>query len=163
MGRNKKRAHAFNNKLTRESYRNNNCADENVFLEETEKCEHLDSSRNIAARFPVKLMMWDFGQCDSKKCTGRKLLRLGFVKQIQLHQKCRGIVLSPNGQISISPADRELISTNGIAVVDCSWAKLTDVPFEKIHGGHHRLCRLVFKKTFLQKRTILTLNYQCRF
>lgn len=27
--------------------------------------------------FPVALRMWDFQQCDSKRCTGRKLCRFG--------------------------------------------------------------------------------------
>jgi len=29
--------------------------------------------------FPIKLQMWDFGQCDSKRCTGRKLSRTGYI------------------------------------------------------------------------------------
>ena len=32
--------------------------------------------------FPVKLLMWDFGQCDAKRCTGRKLSRLGVSKAL---------------------------------------------------------------------------------
>ena len=48
---------------------------------------------------------------------------------------------SPRGQYSISPADRDLIATTGVAVVDCSWARLEDVPFQKLRGGADRLCK----------------------
>jgi len=46
---------------------------------------------------------------------------------------------SPEGQQSVSPADRSIIERFGIAVVECSWAKLEDVPFDKIRSPHERL------------------------
>ncbi|EGG23742.1 Hypothetical UPF0293 protein [Cavenderia fasciculata] len=95
--------------------------------------------RILAKSFPLKLAMWDFGQCDSKKCTGRKLERLGYVKSINLTNKFKGIVLTPSGTQSIAPCDRELVQTLGISVVDCSWAKLDTIPFAKMKGGHDRL------------------------
>jgi len=39
----------------------------------------------------------------------------------------------------ISPADRDLILNGGLAVVECSWARLDDVPFAKIASPHERL------------------------
>jgi pre-rRNA-processing protein TSR3 len=83
--------------------------------------------------------MWDFGQCDSKKCTGRKLCRLGYARQLGLSFKFKGIILSPNGAKAVSPSDRELVQSSGICVIDCSWAQLDKVPFDKIHG-EQRLC-----------------------
>ena len=83
--------------------------------------------------------MWDLGQCDSKKCSGQKLSRLGFVKTIRIDRSFRGIMLSPRGQSAVSPADLPIVREQGISVIDCSWARLTEVPFAKIRGGSHRL------------------------
>lgn len=46
---------------------------------------------------------------------------------------------SPNGKGVVCPDDREIVEKNGAAVVECSWAKLDEIPFSKIGGKHERL------------------------
>ena len=46
----------------------------------------------------------------------------------------------PEGTRVISPSDREIVLSGGLAVVECSWARLDDVPFGKIASPHERLC-----------------------
>ncbi|EYU31046.1 hypothetical protein MIMGU_mgv1a012913mg [Erythranthe guttata] len=60
----------------------------------------------------IQLAMWDFGQCDAK---------------------------SPTGKQCVSQEDLELIKRRGLAVVDCSWARLEDVPFTKLRCVAPRL------------------------
>ncbi|XP_033756932.1 ribosome biogenesis protein TSR3 homolog [Pecten maximus] len=90
-------------------------------------------------RFPLSLAMWDLEQCDPKKCSGRKLCRLGYVRTLSLKQKFNGLILSPMGKKCVSAEDRNIIVSYGLAVVDCSWAKLEETPFEKMKGGYPRL------------------------
>ena len=52
------------------------------------------------------------------------------------------IFTSPEGKQAVSPADRAIVQKYGIAVVDCSWAKLDNVPFSKLRTGNDRLCKL---------------------
>ena len=87
----------------------------------------------------LQLRMWDFAQCDPKRCTGARLARRGVFRPMPLKQPFRGIVLSPNGTVSVSPADRPIVEEMGLSVIDCSWARLAEIPFKQMRSGHHRL------------------------
>ncbi|CAH1398128.1 unnamed protein product [Nezara viridula] len=99
--------------------------------DEDEECS------KFKVNFPVA--MWDLGHCDPKKCTGRKLARKGMIKTLRLQQRFNGIVLSPMGIKCISPMDKEIVERFGAAVVDCSWAKIEETPFEQMKTSNPRL------------------------
>lgn len=83
--------------------------------------------------------MWDFNHCDPKRCSGKKLSRLGLIQELRVGQKFRGIVLTPNATQTLSPADARIVAENGVAVVECSWARLDEVPFGKLKSPNERL------------------------
>ncbi|TXT12870.1 hypothetical protein VHUM_01271 [Vanrija humicola] len=83
--------------------------------------------------------MWDFDHCDPRRCSGKKLSRHGLATQMRVGQRFRGVVLTPKGKKPIAPCDDEVIMLSGLAVVECSWARLDEVPFNKIKGPHERL------------------------
>lgn len=87
----------------------------------------------------LHLRMWDFAQCDPKRCTGARLAKRGKFQRMNLKQHFRGLVLSPRGKVSVSPADTELLLSAGLSVIDCSWARLDEIPFAQMSSGVHRL------------------------
>ncbi|GFS65882.1 ribosome biogenesis protein TSR3 homolog [Nephila pilipes] len=110
------------------------CFDE-LSLEEN----HLPKDNRYHIDVPFPVAMWDLEQCDPKKCSGRKLARLGLIKTLRLGQRFNGIILSPAATTCVGPQDKEIIMEHGAAVVDCSWACLETTPFNKMKGQHLRL------------------------
>ena len=84
--------------------------------------------------FTIKLSMLYFDQCDPKKCTGKKMERLGLLKETKFSRNYGGILLTPNGKKVCSIEDHEIIAKKGICVIDCSWAK-----FNELHLDLHKI------------------------
>eukprot|EP00158_Paraphelidium_tribonemae_P005903 Partr_v1_DN27581_c0_g1_i1_m30717 putative pre-rRNA processing protein involved in ribosome biogenesis (By similarity) len=83
----------------------------------------------------ISLGMWDFGQCDPRRCSGKKLERHNLLKVLRVGTRSRGIVLSPNATRVISRADLSIMQSGGLAVIDCSWACIDKIPFSKLSSA----------------------------
>ena len=97
----------------------------------------LGSATDLVTSVPVA--MWDFQHCDPRRCSGKKLSRHGLIKEMRVGQRFRGIVLTPHATQVLSPADGPILREYGVAVVECSWARLDEIPFSKIKSPHERL------------------------
>ncbi|KAL0237037.1 hypothetical protein PCE1_000434 [Barthelona sp. PCE] len=87
----------------------------------------------------TRLALWDFRHCDPKRCTGQKLVRFGLVSELNInHGYFGGITLSPMGQLVVSPEDYDIVNEHGLAVIDCSWARLDEIDFKKMRTPHPR-------------------------
>lgn len=97
------------------------------------------SSSSGRVRPAFKAACWDLGHCDPKRCSGKKLMKLGMMRELHLGQKHPGVIITPNGKATVSPADRPIIEQFGAAVVECSWARTQEVQWSKVGGKCERL------------------------
>ncbi|KAL3085115.1 hypothetical protein niasHS_010184 [Heterodera schachtii] len=105
-----------------------------------ESCEETEEhQKSLPALFPRRLAMFDFGQCDPKRCSGRKLCRVGLVSVQRLGHRFPGLLLTPAASVTISPVDQPLIMAKGLAVVDCSWNRVDTTPMHKAKASELRL------------------------
>lgn len=111
------------------------------FANRGRKGKHLPSDREDFAgkRPPYKAAAWDLNHCDAKRCSGKRLMRLGLMRELHVGQKHSGIVVSPKAKTIISPADRDILEQYGAAVVEASWNRIEEVPWTKIGGPNGRL------------------------
>ncbi|KAI1082575.1 DUF367-domain-containing protein [Whalleya microplaca] len=98
-----------------------------------------DSEDAPDASPPFKAACWDLNHCDPKRCSGKKLIRLGLMRDLHLGQRHNGVIITPNGKHTLSPADKELMEQYGAAVVECSWARTNEVQWNKVGGKCERL------------------------
>ncbi|ODV60041.1 ribosome biogenesis protein TSR3 [Ascoidea rubescens DSM 1968] len=85
----------------------------------------------VNSDIPVNIAMWDFNQCDPKRCSGKKLERLGLIRSLKIGQRFSGLAISSNGKKLISKEDTFIMLEKGIAVIECSWAKIDEIPFSR--------------------------------
>ena len=69
-------------------------------------------------------------------------MRLGLCESLRVtskESKFRGVILSPEGTAMVSPLDIETVASQGISCIDCSWARLDEIPFHLMKGSEPRL------------------------
>jgi pre-rRNA-processing protein TSR3 len=113
---------------------------ENANLDSEDQHDDDGANQHSTPKIKVPLWMWEFGQNDPKRDSGSKLQRLGLAKTLKLGKSFPGVVLSSEATIIISPADADIILQHGIAGINCSWNRLSEIPFGSMgKGRHHRI------------------------
>ncbi|KAK4987208.1 ribosome biogenesis protein tsr3 [Elasticomyces elasticus] len=98
-----------------------------------------DGADTRRAKPSFKAACWDLGHCDHKRCSGKRLMRLGMMRELPVGQKFPGIVIASNGKKICSAADKEILDQYGAAVVEASWKRIDEVPWSRIGGPNMRL------------------------
>lgn len=47
-----------------------------------------------SSRPPFKAACWDLGHCDPKRCSGKRLMHFGLMRELAIGQKFQGVVVS---------------------------------------------------------------------
>lgn len=89
----------------------------------------------------VRLYVYHASQCDPKKCTALKMLRLGLAKRMARLSSIprKAIVLDPYSNTLIARSDRVNMLSYGLVAVDCSWENAEELFTFKIRAERRRL------------------------
>jgi len=81
----------------------------------------------------IKLFVYHLNDDDPKKCSAKKLHRLGYVKlEKKINRLPRNaVLLNPFAEKSLSKEDLKSAMNNGIVAVDCSW-KNAEIFFSRL-------------------------------
>lgn len=81
----------------------------------------------------IPLFIFHMGQCDPKKCTGKKLARFKLATMVQNINQLRigSILLDPFAEKALSREDVVVAEDKGLVAIDCSW-KFADSEFPAI-------------------------------
>ena len=66
-------------------------------------------------------------------------MKLSLLRSLPLGTRFSGVVITPNGKSVVSPADAPLLESQGVAVVECSWARVEEVQWNRVGGKCERL------------------------
>ena len=88
----------------------------------------------VVPRRVRQIVLFEYKHNDPKRDSGMKLVRLGLARSLRPGDAFKGIVLSAEGRSVLSQADRALITSAGIAAINCSWNRLDEV--KNIPGGN---------------------------
>jgi len=73
----------------------------------------------------IRLLAYHANQCDPKKCTSRRLERMGLLTLVPRPSSLpKGVVLlTPTSDRALSPADAPRAERRGLAILDVSWKR----------------------------------------
>ncbi len=87
-----------------------------------------ESTRNPRPSAPIRCRVLVVGDDDPKRCTGRRLLRLGLTSLYRSAPDAvpPPVVLDPYASEPLSAQDRDAATRGGLLAVDCSWNRLSE-------------------------------------
>jgi pre-rRNA-processing protein TSR3 len=76
----------------------------------------------------IQVFVFDARECDPKRCTARRLARMGLATEVpRIKLLPRGsLLLDPYAQKALSAEDVPVAQVRGIVVLDCSWRTAED-------------------------------------
>lgn len=53
-----------------------------------------DAETGASARPPYRAACWDLGHCDPKRCSGKRLMQFGLMRELSIGQRFPGVIVS---------------------------------------------------------------------